>query len=227
MRWIVPMFLLGCAGADPVAALPTDAAPPPLTIAAPWEITPGVPFDVEVNGANPGARVGVGATLQGTRPGAFCPAVLQGTCLDLISPRLVASGRADANGFVRFTITPPANLPVGGLAILQAATPGGVSPIQYASVLDPNCPQIVADFQAETAAIRSCQTDAECGQVLQGTSCGCTRDWVARIGANTRAFYDLLQDAGACGYAPISTCDCPQTFGFVCDNNVCSWDYTP
>ncbi len=30
-----------------------------------------------------------------------------------------------------------------------------------------------------------------------------------------------------CGLALMSTCDCPQTYGFDCVNHTCQWDYAP
>lgn len=92
------------------------------------------------------------------------------------------------------------------------------------------CDSLKADFEAETLAIRSCTTDAECGQVLQGTSCGCTRDWVARLDADTTTFYALIGEAGPldCDLGLFSTCDCPGADGFVCDpSGICQWNYGP
>ncbi len=76
-------------------------------------------------------------------------------------------------------------------------------------------------------AIRGCTEDAECGQVLMGTSCGCTRDWVARLDANTEAFYELVDLAGEleCELPFISTCDCPATEGYRCTDGICGWNY--
>lgn len=89
------------------------------------------------------------------------------------------------------------------------------------------CTQVQADFAAESRAIRACEEDAQCGQVLTGTSCGCTRDQVARIGVDTRAFYALIDEAAAlgCDLGLTSTCDCPEVSGFDCDDGVCTWDY--
>ncbi len=88
------------------------------------------------------------------------------------------------------------------------------------------CEEIQADFAAESANIRSCSTDAECGKVLEQTSCGCTRDLVARVDADTHDFYALIQAAGGeCDLGLTSVCDCPQTYGFECADHVCNWDY--
>lgn len=90
------------------------------------------------------------------------------------------------------------------------------------------CETIVADFLAETTEIRSCTADAECGQVLSGTSCGCTRNWVARTDADLDTWQGLRDDAFENGCeipGGISTCDCPAADGFACDAGTCTWNY--
>ena len=89
------------------------------------------------------------------------------------------------------------------------------------------CDQLLDAFNAETLAIRSCSADSECGVPLQGTSCGCTRDWVARTDADTTCFYDLIEQAGAlqCELPLVSTCDCPGADGYICDGGICNWNY--
>jgi len=89
------------------------------------------------------------------------------------------------------------------------------------------CDEFAPAFEAEVTAIRGCTEDAECGQVLQGTSCGCTRNWVARLDANTDAFFDLvdLGDDLGCELPFVSTCDCPAADGYSCTDNVCEWNY--
>ncbi len=89
------------------------------------------------------------------------------------------------------------------------------------------CEGLVADFTAETEAIRSCEDDAECGQVLTGTSCGCTRNWVARNDADISNWESIREEAAeeGCSIGGISTCDCPPALGFRCDAGVCNWNY--
>lgn len=224
-------LLLVLTACDP-ASLPSDAPPPAPMWLSVSDVTPGQPFTMRISGAPANASVGVAASLRGTvTPPAACPPALQGLCLDLASPTLLATGRSDAAGAATLTARAPAGLPVGATVSLQAAAAAGaasrVGNVTAATVLDPACPQIIADFQAEATAIRSCNAPGECGQVLHGTSCGCTRDWVARNNANPARFYQLLQDAGACGFGLVSTCDCPQTYGFDCVQHTCTWDYTP
>ncbi|MEM6992996.1 MAG: hypothetical protein AAF721_20965 [Myxococcota bacterium] len=90
------------------------------------------------------------------------------------------------------------------------------------------CEQLAEDFAAETAEIRSCTADAECGQVLAGTSCGCTRNWVARTDADLTDWTELQTQAAEEGCpipGGISTCDCPAADGFACDAGICTWNY--
>lgn len=88
------------------------------------------------------------------------------------------------------------------------------------------CETLLADFEAETAAIRACTDADECGQPLTGTSCGCTRAWVARTDADTTRFYELLSDVQANECTSLDgTCDCPEADGYVCDDGVCEWNY--
>ncbi|HEY8376300.1 MAG TPA: hypothetical protein VIK91_07415, partial [Nannocystis sp.] len=90
-----------------------------------------------------------------------------------------------------------------------------------------NCAQWQAAFDAEVQEIRGCTDDAECGQVLKGTSCGCTRDWVARLDADPTEFWSLaeLGNQLGCNVPFISPCDCPNAEGFACLGGICSWNY--
>lgn len=90
-----------------------------------------------------------------------------------------------------------------------------------------SCSALQAAFADETLAVRSCSQPEDCGQVLQGTSCGCTRDWVARTDADTACFYELIDQAGplACDLGLGSSCDCPPTDGFDCVQGICTWNY--
>lgn len=85
------------------------------------------------------------------------------------------------------------------------------------------CEQVEAEFQSERAELQSCEQDRECGQVLEGTSCGCTRNLVARNDADTTVFYDLLDEMNEleCDAGLTSVCDCPMTAGFRCDDGTC------
>ena len=62
--------------------------------------------------------------------------------------------------------------------------------------------------------------------MLTGTSCGCTRNLVARLDADETRFRDLLatQADMQCG-GMASTCDCPEADGYACENGRCTWNY--
>jgi hypothetical protein len=89
------------------------------------------------------------------------------------------------------------------------------------------CGPIVQDYQNELTEIRSCETDDQCGQVLAGTSCGCTRNLVARNDADLADLEEIRAKAEAneCSLGGISTCDCPAADGFACEGGFCTWNY--
>lgn len=89
------------------------------------------------------------------------------------------------------------------------------------------CEDLGTTFEAEKAEIQSCDVAADCGQELVGTSCGCTRNLVARADADTTEFYALIDQANAneCDLGLGSTCDCPEADGFDCIDHVCTWNY--
>lgn len=89
------------------------------------------------------------------------------------------------------------------------------------------CEEVRSDFDRELDRITSCTADAECGQVLTGTSCGCTRDIVARVDADPALARTLMNAAEEqeCDLGLTSVCDCPEAFGFECAAGTCAWDY--
>lgn len=89
-----------------------------------------------------------------------------------------------------------------------------------------SCESLDAEREQELASVQRCSTSADCGQPIVGSSCGCTRDLVARKDANLDRYLELQQSASqACGYGG-STCDCPAADGFACVNQRCAWNYT-
>ncbi len=110
------------------------------------------------------------------------------------------------------------------ILLLSACT---LEPKEDDTSLPPTCEQIQTEFQAESIDIRSCTEAAQCGQELTGTSCGCTRNLVARLDADTTRFYELIGEAGEleCDLGLESTCDCPEVRGFLCEDGLCAWDY--
>jgi hypothetical protein len=119
---------LAAAPSDP-AALATEQAPPPgaggLTLEVDGILEPGTQVSFRVTGTSPNASVylvrGVGEA-----PGALCPAVLQGLCVDVSSPRLLTTVQANAQGIATFRATIP-NLPDGTKAFIQAAEGGATA----------------------------------------------------------------------------------------------------
>jgi hypothetical protein len=93
--------------------------------------------------------------------------------------------------------------------------------------LDVSCEELEQERNAELASIQSCSVDADCGQELHGTSCGCTRNWVARADANTSRFSEVQAALSSeeCGGGLVSTCDCPEADGFACRQGRCTWNY--
>lgn len=89
------------------------------------------------------------------------------------------------------------------------------------------CDDIVAAVDDESREIRACTAPEQCGQELHGTSCGCTRNLVARTDADTERFYRLLglAEDESCDVGMDSTCDCPEADGFDCVDGYCAWNY--
>ncbi len=90
------------------------------------------------------------------------------------------------------------------------------------------CEEFLQAFNAELSHIGYCTDAAQCGLVLKRTSCGCTRDRVARSDADAAKFYDIIARAKAkgCNSLPLnSICDCPAADGFACVDQRCSWNY--
>lgn len=86
----------------------------------------------------------------------------------------------------------------------------------------------------ELKRIQQCTSDEECGQIIQGTSCGCTMEYVARLDVDISTFQSLKEDfleartsEDNCPHARFgSDCGCPEADGFICQNNTCNWNYT-
>jgi hypothetical protein len=78
------------------------------------------------------------------------------------------------------------------------------------------------------SSAQQCASAADCGQPIPGSSCGCTRDLIARKDANLAPYLEARAKATELGCVTDggSTCDCPSADGFACIENVCSWNYT-
>jgi hypothetical protein len=144
-------------------------------------------------------------------------------CLALYDPVCGCDGQTYSNGCVASsygqTVAAGGECPEGGDTGDDGAT-------------ELSCDELEEQFNAENQAVRGCTEDAECGQPIPGTSCGCTRDLVGRADANFDRWTDLIAQARAqdCSwawlYGGISTCDCPPADGFICgEAGFCQWNY--
>ncbi|HWP05807.1 MAG TPA: hypothetical protein VNN72_08705, partial [Polyangiaceae bacterium] len=86
----------------------------------------------------------------------------------------------------------------------------------------PACDQVKAEAAVELENIQRCMTADDCGQVLEGTSCGCTHDLVVRTDADVHRIRELI---GTNCLELGSDCDCPSADGFACVENRCTWNY--
>lgn len=126
-------LLFGC-GVDAPPAAPTDGvtglAPPPgtygLTLDADGTATPGSTITLAVAGALPGEPVFF-ALGRAEQPGALCPPVLGGGCVDLSNPTLVGRETADPSGRATLSLTVPGSVPPGGARRFQAVSPSATS----------------------------------------------------------------------------------------------------
>lgn len=220
-------LLLGCAESPSEGQLPSDFVAPPLGLAV-GDVVSGEPLTLTARGANAGDVVYFGV---GARPGRpVCPPLLAGGCYDITQPQFLGRAVAGRSGVAELTVTVPPGLPEGLIGWFQAVgvgRTGYASPAVPVAVQAADCTQALDAFRAEAASIMSCRVAADCGTPLPRTSCGCTRSWVARVGVDTTLFYDLLDEATACGLDLTSTCDCPSTSGFDCVQNTCTWNYVP
>lgn len=156
MTRLIPMALVvvACAPEGPTPLLPPagDAAwETPITTTAP---APPAMIDLEIprlfaghdawldlDGMQPWSEVVVAAGM-GAVPSAWCPAPLNGTCLDLQAPaRPIAHGLAWSQGEARLETRPP-KVSVGQRFCLQAVAPQG-GPLSTLIVSDAICTTVL------------------------------------------------------------------------------------
>ena len=91
----------------------------------------------------------------------------------------------------------------------------------------PSCDSLQKELKSTLSDVQRCTSAADCGQPIPGSSCGCTRDLVARKDANLSSYLAQRAKVSELGCATDggSTCDCPSAEGFTCTNNVCGWNY--
>ena len=91
-----------------------------------------------------------------------------------------------------------------------------------------NCDSLNAAFSSASTQLRACERDSDCTQVLRGTSCGGTHEWVGNDNSSAN-FYQLLNallEQGCQSEQPlISICDAREADGFRCVAGQCEWHY--
>lgn len=82
-------------------------------------------------------------------------------------------------------------------------------------------------MNATLASVQRCESAAECGQRIPGSSCGGTRDLIARKDADLTRYLAQRGRVAELGCASEggSTCDLPAVNGFACLDHVCGWNY--
>jgi len=92
---------------------------------------------------------------------------------------------------------------------------------------DMSCGALVKQMQATLTSVQKCQSAADCGQRIPNSSCGCTRDLIARKDADLTEYLAQRADVTTRGCDDLggSVCDCPNADGFACVNQVCTWNY--
>jgi len=114
-----------------------------------------------------------------------------------------------------------------------------ISPIPEELLEDPvfRLSTVCDDLGRELKEARSCDVDLECGKVIAGTSCGCTRNLIARKDADMTKLNRLINQYLALASVSLewptecrqvefaSSCDCPEAIGFACKDHLCTWNY--
>lgn len=113
------------------------------------------------------------------------------------------------------------------IAMMAACVGTGGDPTDANPPDTRTCADVQQDLDDELATIQTCSSAADCGQVLAGSSCGCTRNLVARRDANLDGYQDLVEEGTTlqCDLPFASPCDCPEAAGYACDDGTCSWNY--
>jgi hypothetical protein len=90
------------------------------------------------------------------------------------------------------------------------------------------CDQVTTELADELARIQTCAGAWDCGQELKGSSCGCTRNLVARADASLDEWQRLMAEGSDLGCdLGASSCDCPAAVGYACEQSTCTWNYLP
>jgi len=91
-----------------------------------------------------------------------------------------------------------------------------------------SCDDRVKELAATLASAQKCDSAADCGQRIPESSCGCTRDLIARNDADLSPYLAQRSKVRELGCETVggSTCDCPNADGYACIDHVCGWNYT-
>lgn len=129
-------------------------------------VVPGEVATVTVDGAMPGESVRFVRSFKGLGSGP-CPAVLGGLCIDMRGPSLVGAATADGQGQAIYTMSVPANAPLGNSVSFQAAIARGVGGIDSVKT-----DVITADVQESftfTATVDGDSSEYPAGSWFQST----------------------------------------------------------
>jgi len=88
------------------------------------------------------------------------------------------------------------------------------------------CDQLGEAYYAEELALRACTTHADCGQLSERGSCGCTNAAVLACTADPGRLYALADalELDCDGWLPSTSCECRDERGFLCSEGVCVWN---
>ncbi|HKO52926.1 MAG TPA: hypothetical protein VJV79_34695 [Polyangiaceae bacterium] len=129
-------------------------------------------------------------------------------------------------GGTRYQVGQP--VPSGDCNSCSCSVSGTVVCTQRACTTpDPSCESLVSELQSTLNSVQKCTSAAECGQPIPGSSCGGTRDLIARKDADLSSYLAQRAKVAEVGCASEggSTCDLPYADGFACIKNVCGWNY--
>ncbi|MCO4774353.1 MAG: hypothetical protein KDA24_30300 [Deltaproteobacteria bacterium] len=131
---------------------------------------------------------------------------------------------SDVEGSTELAMGPPNGLP-------PQANPNAGENANFGCALPSSCQALDNRWEQELDVQIGCDTVDDCTTVIQGVSCGCTRNMVGNEDTDISCLSDLADELYAQGcvqYHPfISTCDCPTVDGFACVDNRCTWNYAP
>jgi hypothetical protein len=76
----------------------------------------------------------------------------------------------------------------------------------------------INEFQKELEKVANCTTSQQCTQIVP-YGCGCHQNLVINEKANPEKLISLIDPD------LVFTCECKETFGTICKNNQCQWNF--